>query len=76
MAELAAQGNLHEVDNAEADQTYEDINHMIPHNVMIGNLLRNIYPRLQILEKENKSLKKELEALKAKVEKVTWGLPS
>jgi hypothetical protein len=75
MAELAAQGNLHEVDNAEADQAYEDIKHMIPHNVMIGNLLRNIYPRLLALEKENKSLKKEVAALKANVEKVTWGLP-
>lgn len=75
MAELAAQGNLHEVDDAEADQTYEDIKHMIPHNVMIGNLLRNIYPRLQALEKENKSLKKEVAELKANVEKVAWGLP-
>ena len=75
MAELAAQGNLHEVDDAEADQTYEDIKHMIPNNVMIRNLLRNIYPRMQALEKENKSLKKELAALKASVEKVTWGLP-
>jgi hypothetical protein len=75
MAELAAQGNLHEVDNVEADQAFEDIKHMIPHNVMIGNLLRNIYPRLQALEKENKSLKKELTELKANVEKVTWGLP-
>ena len=75
MAELAAQGNLHEVDNAEADQTFEDIKHMIPHNVMIGNLFRNMYPRLQALEKENKSLRKELAELKAKVEKVTWGLP-
>ena len=75
MAGLAAQGNLHEVDDAEADQTYEDIKHMIPNNVMIRNLLRNIYPRMQALEKENKSLKKELAALKASVEKVTWGLP-
>jgi hypothetical protein len=75
LAELAAQGNLHEVDDTEADKTYEDIKHMIPHNVMIGNLLRNMYPRLQVLEKENKSLKKELASLKLNVEKVTWGLP-
>ena len=75
MAELPAKGILHEVDDAEADQTFEDIKHMVPHNVMIGNLLRNIYPRLQALEKENKSLKKEVAALKASVEKVTWGLP-
>jgi hypothetical protein len=74
LAELAAQGNLHEVDFAEADQTYEDIKHMIPNNVMIGNLLRNMYPRLQALEKENKSIKKDLAALKNNVEKVPWGL--
>ena len=44
--ELAAQGNLHEVDDAEADETYEDLKHAIPHNVMIGNLLRNHYHRI------------------------------
>ena len=75
MAELAAQGNLHEVDDAEADETYEDIKHMIPHNVMIGNLLRNMYPRLQFLERDNKSLRKELAKLKAKVEQVTRSVP-
>ena len=67
MAELAAQGNLHEVDNSEADQTFEDIKHMIPNNVMIGNLFRNMYPRLQALEKENTSQRKDLAELKAKV---------
>jgi hypothetical protein len=75
MAELAAQGNLHEVDDAEADQTYEDLKHMIPNNVMIGNLLRNMYPRLQALEKESKSLKKELAELKVNVEKATRSEP-
>jgi hypothetical protein len=75
MAELAAHGNLHEVDDAEAEQTCEDIKHMIPNNVMIGNLLRNMYPRLQALEIENKSQRKELAELKANIAKVTWGLP-
>ena len=63
MAELAAQGNLHEVDDAEADQAYEDIKHMIPHNVMIGNLLSQHLPtfagfgeRKQIVEKRSCSV--------------------
>ena len=75
MAELAAKGNLHEVDDKEANEAYEDIKHMIPHNVLIGNLLRNMYPRLQALEKENKSLRKDLVELKAKVEKGARSVP-
>jgi hypothetical protein len=49
---------FHEVSNAEADEVIEFCKKSIPHNEMIGRILRNMYGRLQALEKENASLRK------------------
>ena len=52
MAELAAQGKFHAVDNAEADAVIEDSTHAIMHNEALGRVIRNIYGRIQALEAE------------------------
>ena len=57
MAELPAQGKLHEVDNAEADGIIEAANHQLLHNEAIGRVIRNMFGRIQALEKENAELK-------------------
>jgi hypothetical protein len=58
MAELAGTQELHIVDDAEADAVFEYCKHAIPHNEMLGRIIRNMYGRLQVLEKEVASLKK------------------
>ena len=58
MAELPGSEELHAVDNAEADAVFEYCKHAIPHNEMIGRIIRNMYGRLQALEKEVAALKK------------------
>ena len=58
MAELAGVQELHSVDDAEADAVFEYCKHAIPHNEMLGRIIRNMYSRLQVLEKEVAALKK------------------
>jgi hypothetical protein len=58
MAELAAFGKFHVVDDAEADAVVEDSSHAILHNEALGRVIRNMYGRLQVLEKEVDALKK------------------
>ena len=57
MAELAGVQELHVVDDAEADAVFEYCKHAIPHNEMLGRIIRNMYGRLQVLEKEVSSPK-------------------
>jgi hypothetical protein len=59
MAELPGLDELHFVDNAEADDVFEYCKHAIPHNEMLSRIIRNMYGRLQTLEKELASLKSE-----------------
>ena len=49
--------DFHEVGNAEADAIVEACKHMIPHNEALGRLIRNMYQRLQVAEKELAELK-------------------
>lgn len=58
MAELPGLEKLHAVDNSEADAVFEYCKHAIPHNEMIGRIIRNMYGRLQVLEKEVAALEK------------------
>jgi hypothetical protein len=58
MAELAGVQELHSVGDAEADAVFEYCKHAIPHNEMIGRIIRNMYGRLQVLEKEVEAIKK------------------
>ncbi|MCW4024921.1 MAG: hypothetical protein NWF01_07805 [Candidatus Bathyarchaeota archaeon] len=57
MAELPADGKMHEVDNAEADDVIEAASHQILPNEAIGRVIRNMYKRIQTLEAEVKDLK-------------------
>ena len=57
MAELPSEGELHAVDNDEADDVFEYCKHAIPHNEMLSRLIRNMYGRLQVLEEELAELK-------------------
>ena len=57
MAELAGTQELHTVDDAEADAVIESASHQILPNEAIGRVIRNMYGRLQALEKENAELK-------------------
>ena len=52
MAELAADGKFHPVDDAEADAVIEDSSHAIMHNEALGRVIRNMYERFQVLEKQ------------------------
>lgn len=71
MAQEPAQGELHTVDNAEADDIHEFCKHAIPHSEMLNRLLRNHHPRIQALEKDVTDLQKALDELKAqKSEKI------
>ncbi len=58
MAELSGVQELHSVDDSEADAVYEYCKHAIPHNEMLGRIIRNMYGRLQVLENEVAALKK------------------
>ena len=52
MAELAADGKFHAVDDAEADAVIEASSHAIMHNEALGRVIRNMYGRIQVLEKQ------------------------
>ena len=52
MAQLPGEGELHAVENNEADDVFEYCKKAIPHNEMLGRLVRNMYGRLQVLERE------------------------
>jgi len=52
MAELAADGKFHPVDDAEADAVIEASSHAIMHNEALGRVIRNMYKRIQVLEKQ------------------------
>ncbi|MCL5949515.1 MAG: hypothetical protein M1490_03450 [Candidatus Bathyarchaeota archaeon] len=56
MAEKSAEGKLHEVDDAEADAVIEFVSRAIPHNEMLGRVIRNMYKRIQHLEAQVKDL--------------------
>ena len=56
MAELPAVGRLHEVDDAEADEVIEFASRAIPHNEMLGRVVRNMYKRIVQLEAQVKDL--------------------
>jgi hypothetical protein len=60
------ENEFHEVTNTEADQAIEFCKSAIPHNELIGRILRNIYSRIQALEKENACLKEALQLLSQK----------
>jgi hypothetical protein len=68
MAQLPSEGELHVVDNDEADDVFEYCKHAIPHNEMFSRLIRNMYGRLKILEREIADLKS---SQKSKVEMST-----
>lgn len=57
MAEEPGVGLLHEVNDAEAAAVIEYCSHAIPHNEMVGRVLRNMYKRIVTLEAEVKTLK-------------------
>jgi hypothetical protein len=61
VAEVPVQGpdDLHIVDNTEADAVIAFAQRAIPHNEMIGRVIRNMYARIQALEKEVADLKKK-----------------
>ena len=67
MAELAAVGKFHVVDDVEADAVIEDSTHAIMHNEALGRAIRNMYGRLQVLEKQVASLKTQIESSKQSV---------
>ena len=56
MAEKSAEGKLHEVDDAEADAVIEFASRAIPHNEMLGRVVRNMYKRIVQLEAQVKDL--------------------
>jgi hypothetical protein len=61
MAELPGFEELHTVDDAEADAVFEYCKHAIPHNEMLSRIIRNMYGRLQALEREVASQKSKTE---------------
>jgi hypothetical protein len=69
MAEEAAVGKFHVVGDEEADVTIADSEHMILHNEAIGRLLRNMYRRIQGLEKKVKDMEAKEEKKPAKAVK-------
>ena len=71
MAQLPGEGELHAVDNDEADGVFEYCKHAIPHNEMLSRLIRNMYGRLRVLEREIADLKS---SQKSKVEMSTLGV--
>ena len=77
MAEDPVQGpdDLHVVDNAEADQVNEFMKRAIPHNEMLNRHARNMYGRIQALEKDVADLKAEIAELKASIKKSKRSVP-
>jgi hypothetical protein len=67
MAEKSAEGKLHEVDDAEADAVIEFASRAIPHNEMLGRVVRNMYKRIQQLEAEVQDLQAKPKKAAAKV---------
>jgi hypothetical protein len=64
LAQEPGQDELHQVDNAEAEDIYTYAKHAIPHNEMLSRLIRNHHLRIQALEKELKNLQKAQDELK------------
>ena len=64
---------MHTVDNDEADDVFEYCKHAIPHNEMLSRIIRNMYGRLQVLERELAELKN---TQKPKVEMPKRSVPS
>jgi hypothetical protein len=62
MAQLPSEGELHKVDNDEADDVFEFCKHAIPHNEMLSRIVRNMYGRLQVVEREIAELKNSSES--------------
>lgn len=56
-AEEPAVGKFHEVSNEEAGAVVAVAEHALLHNEAIGRLLRNMYGRVQALEREVAELK-------------------
>jgi len=52
MAEQPAEGKFHTVEDAEADAVIEASSHAIMHNEALGRVIRNMYRRIQVLEKQ------------------------
>ena len=71
MAQLPGEGELHVVNNDEADDVFEYCKHAIPHNEMLSRLIRNMYGRLKILEGELSELKS---SKKSRIEISTRGV--
>ncbi len=67
MAEKSAEGKLHEVDDVEADAVIEFASRAIPHNEMLGRVIRNMYKRIQELEAQIKDLQAKQKKATAKV---------
>lgn len=71
MAQDPLQGpdDLHIVDNAEADKLNDFMKRAIPHNEMLNRHARNMYGRIQVLEKDVADLKAEIVEIKASLKK-------
>ncbi len=71
MAQDPLQGpeDLHIVDNAEADKLNDFMKRAIPHNEMLNRHARNMYGRIQVLEKDIVNLKAEIAELQAFLKK-------
>ena len=67
MAEKYSEGKLHEVDDTEADAVIEFASKAIPHNEMLGRVIRNMYKRIQQLEAQVKDLQAKPKKTAAKV---------
>jgi hypothetical protein len=61
--------DLHVVDDAEADKLNDFMKRAIPHNEMLNRHARNMYGRIQVLEKDVLNLKAEIAELNAFLEK-------
>jgi predicted nucleic acid-binding Zn-ribbon protein len=61
---LQGPNDLHIVDNAEADQLNDFMKRAIPHNEMLNRHARNMYGRIQTIEKDILNLKEEIAELK------------
>jgi hypothetical protein len=57
LSEEPAKGEFHVVGDAEADEIVEALKHAIPHNEWLGRVVRNMYGRIQSLEREVAELK-------------------
>ena len=66
MAQDPLQGpcDLHVVDDAEADKLNDFMKRAIPHNEMLNRHARNMYGRIQTIEKDILNLKEEIAELK------------